>query len=72
MKLPRLQYLILFTTCHYQPTLQEGEFDYDLEATLQFETEDSIIKFAQAAVDKFTAKLVVPFQITVHSPTVGP
>jgi hypothetical protein len=69
MKLPRLQYLILYTTCQYPLALQEGEF---VEASHQFEAEDSIIKFAQAAVEKFTAELVVPFQITVHSPTVGP
>jgi len=72
MKLPRLQYLILLTTCLYQPPLREGQFYYGLDTIHGIEMEDAIIEFAQAAVEKLTTGVAAPFQIRVNSPAEGP
>jgi hypothetical protein len=72
MRLRRLQYLIFSTTCRYQPPLRAGKFFYDYETSREYEMEDEIIEFAATAVEKFTADPLVPFQIRISSPTLGP
>jgi hypothetical protein len=72
MELPRLQYLSLLTACRHQPPLRNGKYHFDLATTREYEMEEVVQKFAQAAVDKFAANSPVPFRVGVASPTYGP